>query len=104
MITATFTKKNGNFYKFRISGHSGYAESGSDIVCAAVSSMAMLTINTVNDGFGVPVDLLVDEATATIDFSLRAPDERACALIAGLEKEISALANDYPKNVRVVIK
>jgi uncharacterized protein YsxB (DUF464 family) len=104
MITATFTKKNGNFYKFRISGHSGYAESGSDIVCAAVSSMTMLTINTVNDGFGVPVDLSVDEATATIDFSLCTPDERACALIAGLEKEISALANDYPKNVRVVIK
>ena len=30
---------------FKISGHAGYAESGSDIVCAAVS---MLVINTIN--------------------------------------------------------
>ena len=104
MITASFVKKNGNFYKFRISGHSGYAEQGSDIVCAAVSSMTMLVINTLSEDFGVPVDLSVDEATATIDLSLGTLDKTACALIAGLERELSALANDFPDNVRVVVK
>ena len=104
MICASFVKQNGKFQSFRISGHSGYAEQGSDIVCAAVSSMAMLVINTVSEDFGVPVDLRVDEATATIDFALESPDDSACALIAGLERELTALANDYPKNVRVTVK
>ncbi len=104
MIYASFIKKNDRFQSFRISGHSGYAEQGSDIVCAAVSSMAMLVINTATEDFGVPVDLKVDEATATIDFALKDADERGCALIAGLKRELSALANDYPKNVRVTVK
>ena len=103
MITASFTKKNGKFQKFRISGHSGYAEQGSDIVCAAVSSMAMLVINTVTEDFGVPVDLNVDEATATISFALLEQNEPACAIISGLERELSLLAEDYPKNVRVTL-
>ena len=66
--------------------------------------MTMLTINTVNDEFGVPVDLSVDEATATIDLSLVDSDKTASALIAGLERELSSLANDFPDNVRVVVK
>ena len=31
--------------QFTVSGHSGFAESGSDIVCASVSSVVWLTIN-----------------------------------------------------------
>ena len=104
MISASFIKRNGKFQSFRISGHSGYAEQGSDIVCAAVSSMAMLVINTATEDFGADIDLDVDETTATIDFALKSFDDNACALIAGLERELSSLANDYPKNVRVTVK
>ncbi len=104
MITASFFKKNGKFYKFRISGHSGYAESGSDIVCAAVSSMSMLTINNITDTFAIPASVSADEDGPVIDFELESQDERGCALIAGLEREISILAEDYPKYVRVILK
>jgi len=104
MITASFSEKNGKFYKFRISGHSGYAESGSDIVCAAVSSMAMLTMNNITDSFAIPASVSADEEGPVIDFELKSDDERGCALIAGLEREISILAEDYPKYVRVILK
>ena len=104
MITASFSKKNGKFYKFRISGHSGYAESGNDIVCAAVSSMTMLTINNITDTFGISALADVDPEGPVIDFQLNSNDERGCALIAGLEREISVLAEDYPKFVRVILK
>ncbi len=104
MITASFSKKNGKFYKFRISGHSGYAESGRDIVCAAVSSMTMLTINNITDTFGISALADVNPEGPIIDFRLESEDERGCALIAGLEREISVLAEDYPKFVRVILK
>lgn len=46
MITVTvFRTKTGVYQGFTCKGHAGYAEAGSDIVCAAVS---MLVINTVN--------------------------------------------------------
>ena len=104
MITASFNKKNGKIQNFRISGHSGYAEQGSDIVCAAVSSMTTLAVNLITEEFGIPVSLQVDEENAVIELSLSNPDERGCSILAGLEREISTLAADYPKFIRVVVK
>lgn len=45
MIRVKVLRKNGQYRKFMIDGHAGYAEAGEDIVCAAVS---VLVINTVN--------------------------------------------------------
>ena len=45
MITIKVRKKNGEYLDFCSRGHAGYADSGQDIVCAAVS---VLIINTVN--------------------------------------------------------
>ena len=39
------TNTDGKITQFTVDGHSGYAESGSDIVCASVSSAVWLTIN-----------------------------------------------------------
>ncbi len=45
MIKVTLHQKDNHVYRLRLEGHAGYAEHGSDIVCAAVS---MLTLNTLN--------------------------------------------------------
>ena len=102
MIIATFFKKNESYCGFRICGHSGYSEEGSDIVCAAVSSMAMLTVNVLSDEFGVSADLKVDENGPVIDFRLKTDDRYASAVISGFAKEIAALEGDFPDNVRKV--
>ena len=45
MIKVTLYQKDNHVYRLHYEGHAGYAEHGSDIVCAAVS---MLTLNTLN--------------------------------------------------------
>ena len=46
MINVTIFKDSKSQYKgFEVSGHAGYSESGTDIVCAAVS---ILTVNAAN--------------------------------------------------------
>ncbi|MBP3888802.1 MAG: ribosomal-processing cysteine protease Prp [Cellulosilyticum sp.] len=45
MIKVTLHQKDNHVYRIHLEGHAGYAEHGSDIVCAAVS---MLTLNTLN--------------------------------------------------------
>ena len=104
MTTASFFKENGKFKKFSISGHSGYACEGEDIVCAAITSMVMLTANNITNSFSLPADVSVDEETATITLLLNCDDERGIALITGLYNELCNLVNDYPKNIRVVVK
>ena len=45
MISVTLYQNEGHIYRVSLMGHAGYAEHGEDIVCAAVST---LTINTLN--------------------------------------------------------
>ena len=45
MITVKIFKRSDDFEGFQVSGHAGQAESGYDIICAAVS---VLTVNTAN--------------------------------------------------------
>ena len=71
MITVTtVSDTEGKILRFRVEGHSGFADSGSDIVCAAVSSTLWMMINGIEkqnlahlkyeerDGF---VDCIVEE-------------------------------------------
>lgn len=51
MIHAAFFVKNGRQAGFTVSGHSGLADPGADILCAAVSAMTMLVVNTLQGGF-----------------------------------------------------
>lgn len=102
MITALFRKKDGVLCGFRISGHSGYSGQGSDIVCAAVSAMTMLTVNTSSEVLGDKANVVTDEADASVDFTLCAPGGASSSLIEGLKRELEALAHDYPDNIRVV--
>jgi uncharacterized protein YsxB (DUF464 family) len=104
MITASFFKKNGKIQKFSVSGHSGYSEQGSDIVCAAVSSMVMLTVNVITEDLGVPCSLKVKEESALIELALGDENDFAHILLSGLERELSNLTSDYPENVRVIVK
>lgn len=49
MITAKFiTDSEEGILSFEITGHAGYAEAGEDIVCAAVSVLAIETVNSID--------------------------------------------------------
>ncbi|MEE0857877.1 MAG: ribosomal-processing cysteine protease Prp [Acutalibacteraceae bacterium] len=56
-----FTLAEGDLVGFRLKGHSGYAESGSDIVCSAVTSAALMTANTVTEILKVPAEAEAEE-------------------------------------------
>ena len=52
MTRVEFFDHEGRITGFCCSGHSGYAEEGSDIVCAAVSTAVKLAECTINDVLG----------------------------------------------------
>ena len=48
MITAQlFLNSDQQYWGFKIEGHAGYAEEGEDIICAAVSVLALNTVNSI---------------------------------------------------------
>ena len=66
MTTITFYKDDGFYYGFEEQGHTGYGESGEDILCSAISSMTMLIINAMEISYRTNVDYNIDEETTDI--------------------------------------
>ncbi len=66
MTTVIFYKTNGFFYGFEEQGHTGYGESGDDVLCAALSSMTMFLINAIEVSYACDVEYKIDEKTTDI--------------------------------------
>ena len=55
-------KKGDHIVKYTVEGHTGYAEQGSDIVCAAISTIATHTLNGLTEIVKISVGYEVDDA------------------------------------------
>ena len=107
MTTVTFFTEGSRITGFEVSGHSGYAEAGEDIVCAAISSTVTLVECTINDVLGLCAAVKINEKDAKIVFHLPgglAPTaESTCqALLTGLMLYFSELHEEYPANIEVM--
>ncbi len=66
MTKLVFFRSDGIFYGFEEQGHTGYGQEGDDIICAALSAMTMLIINTVEVAYASHIDYQIDETTTKI--------------------------------------
>ena len=107
MTTVTFRMEGDRITGFDSKGHSGYAEEGADIVCAAITSAIRLVEATTNDVLGLAASVKVREEDASI--SLRLPGglsptaESTCqTLMTGLMVYFAQLHDEYPENIEVL--
>ena len=99
MIKATFFVRNETPVGFLISGHSGTAESGKDIVCAAVTSAVMLTVNTITETFGIKAKVKVGKNTVSVR---ECGDPNGHKVFGALRDHIKAIQSDYPDAIRII--
>ena len=107
MTTITFHTEGSRITGFDAVGHSGYAEAGEDIVCAAVTSAVRLVECTVNDVMGIRAAVKVHEAAAAISLrlpgGLSAAAEDTCqSLLTGLMVYLTQLHDEYPDHIEVL--
>ena len=107
MTTITFHTEGERIIGFTTKGHSGYAEAGADIVCAAITSAVRLVETTVNDVLGLAASVKIRERDAMISFRLPGglddTAECACqALLAGAMVYFTQLRDEYPDNLEVL--
>ena len=90
MVKIVFFKRGKTYYGFREIGHAGFDEEGKDIICAAVSAMTMLVINTIEVVWGSNVDYTIDDKTSDITVKAMgaldeyAADEKTRYAVSGL--------------------
>ena len=90
---------------FSVSGHSGYAEAGADIVCAAISTAVTMAETTINDVCGAKAKVRVKEEDARVTLTLPAScdeEETVQAVLAGFMLTLINLRDDYPDYIEVL--
>ncbi len=101
MINAEFFIKNSSFSGFRISGHAGYSESGSDIVCASVSSAVQLTANTITDFFGIGADVSAEGETIILETSDSESLKEVNLLVSSLKAHLEIISEEFPETLNI---
>jgi len=100
MTKVVFYKSNDIYWGFEEQGHSGFASSGNDILCSAISAMTMLVINAIEISYDSEVDYIIDEETTNISVKARSAlpsyesDEKKRYAISGLIKAYFYQLND----------
>jgi len=88
-------------YGFHIMGHSDMNPGGPEVLCAAVSSAAYMTANTVTDVIGLKPILLNKDGNMYLKVKTEQEAKRCRVLFNGLRLHLSEIAQDYPKYLKV---
>lgn len=100
MIQAIVKKKDNQVIGFHIEGHSGYEDRGKDIVCAAVSALAINCVNSIDAFTEDRCVVESDEERGIIDLLIKddisGPAELLLkSLVLGLEEISKSYGNQY---------
>ncbi len=103
MTKATFYFDGDVPYGYLISGHSGFAEEGEDIVCASISSASYMVANTITEILGVNAEIDVNDARMKLTVK---KEQRHITkdILLGLKLHLDSLAEDYPKFLETLME
>ena len=107
MIEVTFYSEGSRLTGFTVQGHSGLADPGEDVLCAAVTSAVRLAECAVNDVLGLEAAVKVKEKDASISLKLHGglgqTNESTCqTLLTALMVYCVQLHEEYPENIIVL--
>jgi uncharacterized protein YsxB (DUF464 family) len=105
MTTIRFYRDRDRLSGFTCQGHSGYAQAGEDIVCAAITSALRLTECTINDVLHANAEVAISQQGARISLSLPSgsPVDAGCqATLQGFALYMRELQNEYPEHLTVL--
>ena len=108
MTAVTFFRDETGLSGFRAKGHSGYAEEGSDIVCAAVSALTQTAEMGLRKVARAKVQTVLDEEGASLEVRLLEKDGEAWraaqVILRTLEEGILDIEQQYPEFVRTAYR
>ena len=90
---------------FSVSGHSGYSEAGTDVVCAAISAVVTMAEATINDVCGAKAKVRVKDEDARVTLILPSScdeEETVQAVLSGMLVTLLSFREQYPDYIEVL--
>ena len=98
MIKIKLLRNNNNLDRIIIRGHAMYDDFGKDIVCAAVSSTVITSINAC---LSIDKNSLVYDDKDGLDIEIRKNDIVTTKIIDSMISNLRELEEAYPKNIQI---
>lgn len=98
MIKVRIKKESNNISKIIINGHALYADYGSDIVCAAISSTVITTINGI---LSINNTIDCEQIDNKITINVIKEDEITFKLLENMINNLKELEIDYKSNIDI---
>ena len=102
MICAAFYTAENGLAGFTVSGHSGWAPSGEDIVCAAVSSAVYMVINTLSDVCHISARIQVQDGFVAYFMQDIDHTQQGMLILKGLRMHLKQLAQQFPAQMKTI--
>lgn len=111
MTKAVFRKEKKLYINFEVNGHTGYADSGTDIVCAGISTAVIMSINLLEKLIPGFFEVIQDDAAGyiclkNINYSkMSAYDVLVVTkIIDNLVETLKSIQANYQNHLRVKIE
>jgi uncharacterized protein YsxB (DUF464 family) len=102
MIIIEVTSINNEIVSIEMNGHSGYAESGKDIVCAGVSSLVYAAINSFDSIEEQRIS--IDDGMLKLNLRGKKVSDHDQIVLEVMLNGFSMIAAQYKKNVKIIKK
>ena len=106
MTKVEIFRKNSNIIGYKASGHSGYSEQGSDIICSAISTSLQMTLIGIQEVLKLKVDFKINDGFLDVDLKNIRQDKltQTNILTEAMAIFLKELTKQYPKYIRLVEK
>ena len=102
MISIEFYSGINGLCGFEATGHSMSADSGEDIICAAVSMLTQNLVNSIQNLTQDKVACVIESGKVIINLDFENLSEQTKTLIDSFFLGICSIANEFPNNVKVM--
>ncbi len=99
MIRIETNKKNDIYTKITFKGHANYDKYGKDIICAAVSSTMLCTVNAIYLINENSINTIEEDNKFTIE--VIEDNEITNKLLENMYNCLKSLEQEYPKNIKI---
>ena len=96
MISIDIKKNNNKIEEITIKGHANYSDKGKDIVCAAVSAIAVYSINLI-EKLGFNITNMVEDGFVKMNND--ANSDIVDKIFEQMDYEFNGLYEQYPRNI-----
>jgi hypothetical protein len=99
MILVKTYKQDNDILEISIEGHANYKDYGNDIVCAAVSSISLCTVNAILSFDNHSIE--VKENSGYLEITVLKQDNIIRTLLNNMLRCLQDIEIDYPTNIKL---